>query len=298
MGFATNNTGSSKPTTYLKIKTLRKVQTDKDSPIIGKCFTNSTTGEDMVSAKGYPAPFYGYLTNIQPNLSNVIKGKGGQADKPVPMINFWFKDDSDENFCLSLNWTSDGGKINLIVNNLLNSLAGIENFGLLKLSIFSTTNTKDDKTYTNFNISVKNDENWVAGSNNYDVFKKNEDGSDPTKASWKYDFKDIPAVEIEEEIKGKLRKVDNSEEHQQFFLDIVEAVVPKIKATKYDVISGGSTASNTQNGSQGQSQQSNAPSTPKNAPKSSAKSDEEWEKENGLKGIDLNAKVAEDDLPF
>jgi hypothetical protein len=299
MGFPTNNTGSSKPTHYLKIKTLRKDPTDSKSPIIGKCFTKSTTGEDMVSQKGYPLPFYGYLTNIQPNLDNVIKGKNGEADKPVPMINFWFKDDADENYCLSVNWTSDGGKINLITNNLLNSFAGIEKFGYLQLRIFESKNTRDGKEYTNFNISVKNDPNWVAGSENYGVFKKNEDGTDPTKASWKYQFTDIPLTEVKKVVDGDEVIINNTKKHQKFFLDIVEEVVPIIKATKYSVVSGGSTASNSQNNSQGQPAQQSTPSTPKNAQKSKAKSDDEWEKENGLKGVNLNTgAVAEDDLPF
>jgi hypothetical protein len=298
MGFPTNNVGTSKPTHYLKIKTLRK-DNNPDGPIIGKCFTNTTTGQDMITGKGYPLPFYGYLTDIKPNLDNIIKGKNGEADKPVPMINFWFKDDADENYCLSLNWTSEGGKINLITNNLLNSIAGIEKFGYLKLTIFSSTNTKDDKTYTNFNISVKNDPNWVAGSENYDVFKKSDDGNDPTKASWKFEFKEIPLTEVTKVIDGEEVVINNTKKHQKFFLDIVDAALPIIKATKYSVISGGSNASNNQATTQSQPQQTSSPNTPKTAPKSKAKTDEEWAKENGLNGVNLNTGAAsEDDLPF
>lgn len=278
MGFV-NTPGSSKPTTFLKIITEKEKGTER---VTGKFFESSQKQSDgqilkqvIKSPSGYPLPFYGYLTGITTKLDNKVTVNGKETNIPIVMLNL--KDDDNERYVLSLNWTTTDGKINAITGTILNSLAGIEKFGLLKLSIFKTENDKG----TNFNVSVKNDPNWVAGSKNYDVFNKDKEGNDPTKCLWKYNIADLPTVMVTKIVDGEEVEIKNKN-YQQFYIDMINSINELVKNSPV----------------------TETTTTTQTTTTSTTMSDEEWEKQNAPKNTKkATSKPAiqsddTDDLPF
>jgi hypothetical protein len=53
--------------------------------------------------------------------------------------------------------------------------------------------------------------------------------------NFKWWYSQIPPLEVEEEVKGKKVKIVNIEEHQKFFLDIINGINEKIKDAQYNV---------------------------------------------------------------
>lgn len=226
MGFQSNQSGNNKPLKFLKIKSIK----DNKDVIINKCFELSEKNcepRNMLSPSNYPIPFYGYLTNIEVKTDNKVMVQG--QERNIPIIKLFLQDDDNERYILTLNWASDKGKINTIVSTILNSLSSVQKFGLLKLSIFESKNGD----VSNFNISVKNDANWNPSKPNFDVFKKQADGSDPTKCTWKFDVKDLVPHEVKKNVEGEEVLINNVKKHWEFYTNLAKEITEKIKGTTY-----------------------------------------------------------------
>lgn len=239
MGFDTENMSSRKSVQYVSIGSKQnesKVTINRYFQIVEK---NQSTGvyekRPMLNEKGYPLPFFGYLTEIKLDLENTFKQQGKEFK--LPKIYFSFVDDENKNYVLDSPFASDNGRVNPNIMTMLNSLASIEKFGYLKLYITKTERTDASGSF-NFTLNVRNAVDWnpeLPKNQNYLRFLTPQDKTkvDETKVKWKYEYKSIPPIEIEVDIQGKLKKVDNTEEHQQFFIDIVNEINEKLKNTTY-----------------------------------------------------------------
>lgn len=240
MGFDTQNFDRSS-VEYLSIGTTqddKKVITNRFFQVTRK---NEATGKydkipQLVSDK-YPAPFFGYLKEIKVNLENKMKIQG--KDTVIPKISFQFIDDENKRFVLDSSLFTEVGRINSNMLTLLNSLASIEQFGYLKL-YFTKTQRKDAEGVFNFTLNVRNAINWnpeLDKQVNYKRFLTPKDPSitDETRVKWLYEYSQIPPLEVEEEVKGRKVKIVNIEEHQKFFLDIINGINEKIKDAQYNV---------------------------------------------------------------
>ncbi len=236
MGFESSGNAASTPTKWVKIESEK----NEKGKITAKYFAvnqkvNGAYEKTLQKGPtGFPAPFYGYLTDIKKNLDNKMKVDGKEV--PAPKLLFNFVDDENERYVLELPFTNDKGRVNSNVFSILNSLASIKKFGYLK--VYLTNATKEDGSI-NFTLNIRNDENWKAGSKAFERFKAPKEGVDATKVSWKYEYNKIPPVTVQADFKGKMKDVDNSEEHQQFFLDLIDnEISPLIKDLKYETVNG------------------------------------------------------------
>lgn len=239
MGFDSENQGGSgRPTKYLKIASEK----DDSNVVTGKFFsiTEKVDGNYvdtiMKNDYGYPLPFFGYLNDIKLELDNIIKKRNGEEIK-APKIKFNFIDDQGDRYILDLIFSSDKGNVNSNVSTLLNSLAGINKFGYIKLYI---SNSIDGKGVKQFNINLKNHPNWATSGKNLQDFLSPKDGSeDITRVSWKYKYDELPKIEVEKIVDGEKVKINNVKKHQQFFIDLINNdILPKVKeASNYNTYS-------------------------------------------------------------
>lgn len=241
MGFESQNSNST-PTQYISIGVTqdeKKVITSRFFQLTKK---NDNTGKydkiPMVNGENkYPLPFYGYLKDIKVNLENKMMVQG--QEKTLPKISFSFIDDENKRYVLDSSFFGDNGRINTNVSTLLNSLASIEKFGYLKLYI-TKTERKDAKGLFNFTLNVRNAVDWnpnLDKQTNFLRFQAPKDQTlpDETKVKWKFEYKDIPPLEIEEEVKGRKVTIKNDEEHQKFFIDLVDFINNNLNNTDYKV---------------------------------------------------------------
>jgi hypothetical protein len=235
MGFDTRNSATSQVINYLKIV----AEKDEKNVTKGKFFENvkkvngKYVPEVLKSSAGYPLPFFGYLKNIEFKLENTIKKADGTV-VPAPKVSFSFIDDEREIYVLDLPFLAQTGRVSSNLSSLINSLASIEEFGYLKLYITSIKK----EAQINYNLNVRNDANWEPNAGDYTRFLGPKPGThavDYTKVSWRYKFEEIPPITFEEEAKsGRKVIVDNKEEHQKFFINVVnEEILPKVKSANY-----------------------------------------------------------------
>lgn len=222
MGFQSKSNAPQKNVHFIQIKS----EQDENKVITGKFFQVTTKDPEtngykteLMKSGANPKPFFGYLIRIDRKLDATIKKKDGTIILD-PHLVFVFNDgpkDPNE-YHLKMRWTTDKGQVEINTGTLLNSLAGCKKFGYFKLSIVESEDKETNKK--RHNIYLRNDINFKG-----DVvsFYPPKDGSeDKTKTRWMYDYKDIPAFSIKENIKGKLRDVDNKEEHQEFYLNLID----------------------------------------------------------------------------
>jgi hypothetical protein len=297
MGFETQNTNtSSKPVTYLNIVTEKEGE-----KVIGKFFQASKKvdgkyeKELLKNSYNYPLPFFGYLTGITPKLDNTFKQAG--VDRPAPKIAFSFVDDKGDNYVLDIPFCNDKGRVSGFATTLLNSLASIKQFGLLKIYITST-DQKDKVTkqpipdLKNYTINVRNDVNWNPATADFKRFlapEKDAEGKnltpDTTKVSWKYDYKDITSYDFTENVRGKDMIILNVEEHQKWFVNLIEnEILPILKGAVYPEAKTVATTSTT--------------GTKSNVPKSTIEQDIPEDDDLDTATVNLEDTTGADDLPF
>lgn len=236
MGFETQNTA--KPVKWLKVISEKQGDT-----ILGKFFqlTEKKDGKYvpilMKNATNYPLPFHGYLLDIKVDTEATYKDSTGKII-PAPNVKFSFTDDDNENYILQLPFTNNEGRVNSMVSTMLNSLANIKTYGLIKLSIIKNESQKNGKTEINFNLTLRHDKDWVSGSKDFFRFAAPKDGGeDKTKASWKYDFKtNVPPTMIKKMVDGEEVEIKNHKKHQQFYLDVIEKdILPNLGNVNYKI---------------------------------------------------------------
>lgn len=226
MGFD-NRTTPSKPTIFMKIKN----ESDASKTITGKFFSISKKEDgkwidELQKSNGYPTPFYGMLKDIKLDLDKKIKRKDG-IEVPLPTVKFYFQDETNQ-YVLDLPFTNDKGRVNNDVFNMLNSMASIEKFGMIKLFIHEVEKEGGRK---DFSLIVRNDKDWNENSDT-SVFSAPKDKTlaDKTKVSWKYKYDDVPKHMIKIINDGTEFEAKNDKKHQQFFIDIVNnEILPKLK---------------------------------------------------------------------
>jgi hypothetical protein len=176
---------------------------------------------------GYPTPFFAYLTKIVYKGDNVIKKSTGTI--PAPKVIFEFVDDANERYALDVPFLNQNGRVSNYLFGFLNSLANIQKFGYLKVYIYKQVDEKNN--IVRYNLGLRNVLDWVAGSKNYASFENKE-----SMVNWKItDLNQIPKFEFEEERKGRTVKVNNTAEHQQFFIDLMEEINTVLENQTYDI---------------------------------------------------------------
>ena len=184
----------------------------------------------MQTDKKSPSPFFGYLERITVKLDNVITKKDG-TKVPSPKVVLELVDDVREHFHFDFPLFDDKNKVRTDVFGLLNSLASVTEFGYLKLFIFPQISTKDGKK--RFNLGVRNFNSSVApgGWNplnpqweKYVPANGADKALDVTRCSWKFSMDQIEPITKVIDYNGKQMTVDNTEEHKNFVLKVIEGI--------------------------------------------------------------------------
>ncbi len=235
-----SNASAQKPATFLKV-----VSQKEGDVVVNKFFQSSVKNSsgsydstDQVTPNGNPIPFYAYLTGIKPKLDDKLAN-----GNPAPKIGFSFKNDRGEVFYLDLPWSTDKGRVNSLTSGAINQLANVEKFGYFKIYVTSyVSKNKDNEDVKRFGVTVRNNVDYIAGSDDFQSFlaPKVVEGADKpldkTKVMWKFEIDKIPNIEVKKVVDGEELIINNVKKHQQFFLDIIADINTKIEAQKANYV--------------------------------------------------------------
>jgi hypothetical protein len=223
MAFQATNTSDQIKRSFIQLFTEK----DPTSGIItGKFFQVTTKNpqtnqydKELMKSGVNPKPFFGYLIRIEKKLDATITKKIDSTVIPDPHLVFVFNDgpnDTNE-YHLKMKFNNDKGQVDINTGTLINTLAGCKKFGYFKISIVESTDKTGKKRH---NIYLRNDTNYQGNINS---FYGPKDGSeDKTKTTWLHTYDQIPPISIKAQVNGKLKDVDNTEEHQEFYLNMID----------------------------------------------------------------------------